>query len=196
MWTNAPLAAAYQANLEHARPPRRSTRRRSRQRQHRHGQRQQAGAVDPPDDRHRPAARRPAHAGVRPVRRRRDGQRGVVDGAKALAMTGIDVLCTPALLDAMRAAFDGAQGRRCASLTARFARNGTGHRNRAQRCADGRPGTLARPRVRQVPSTVRTRAPPSPSSTLLLPGVLRRCRTSSPGSAASGASCRACARRR
>lgn len=34
-----------------------------------------------------------------------DGQRGVVDGAKALAMTGIDVLCTPALLDAMRTAF-------------------------------------------------------------------------------------------
>ena len=34
-----------------------------------------------------------------------DGERGVVDGAKAMAMTGIDVLCTPGLLDAMRAAF-------------------------------------------------------------------------------------------
>jgi amidohydrolase len=34
-----------------------------------------------------------------------DGERGVVDGAKAMALTGIDVLCTPGLLDAMRAAF-------------------------------------------------------------------------------------------
>jgi amidohydrolase len=34
-----------------------------------------------------------------------DGERGVVDGAKALAMTGIDVLCTPALREAMRDAF-------------------------------------------------------------------------------------------
>jgi len=34
-----------------------------------------------------------------------DGDCGVIDGAKVLAMTGIDVLCTPALLDAMRAAF-------------------------------------------------------------------------------------------
>jgi metal-dependent amidase/aminoacylase/carboxypeptidase family protein len=33
------------------------------------------------------------------------GQRGVLDDAKALAMSGIDVLCTPALLEAMRAAF-------------------------------------------------------------------------------------------
>ena len=30
----------------------------------------------------------------------------MIDGAKALAMTGIDVLSTPALLDAMRAAFE------------------------------------------------------------------------------------------
>jgi metal-dependent amidase/aminoacylase/carboxypeptidase family protein len=34
-----------------------------------------------------------------------NGQRGVLDGAKALAMTGVDVLCTPTLLDAMRSAF-------------------------------------------------------------------------------------------
>ncbi len=34
-----------------------------------------------------------------------DGDRGVIDGAKVLAMTAIDVLCTPALLDAMRADF-------------------------------------------------------------------------------------------
>lgn len=34
-----------------------------------------------------------------------DGERGVVDGAKAMAMTGIDVLCAPGLLDAMQAAF-------------------------------------------------------------------------------------------
>ena len=34
-----------------------------------------------------------------------DGERGVLDGAKALAMTGVDVLCTPALLDSMRTAF-------------------------------------------------------------------------------------------
>jgi hypothetical protein len=34
------------------------------------------------------------------------GDRGVLDGAKALAMTGIDVLCTPALLEAVRAAFE------------------------------------------------------------------------------------------
>jgi amidohydrolase len=34
-----------------------------------------------------------------------EGDRGVVDGAKALAMTGIDVLCTPALREAMQADF-------------------------------------------------------------------------------------------
>jgi hypothetical protein len=35
-----------------------------------------------------------------------DGERGLVDGAKALAMTAIDVLCTPGLVEAMRAAFE------------------------------------------------------------------------------------------
>jgi amidohydrolase len=35
-----------------------------------------------------------------------DGERGVIDGAKALAMTGVDVLCTPALVEAMHAAFE------------------------------------------------------------------------------------------
>ena len=39
-----------------------------------------------------------------------DGQRGVVDGAKVLAMTGIDVLCSPALREAMRAAFQSQAG--------------------------------------------------------------------------------------
>ena len=34
-----------------------------------------------------------------------DGDRAVVDGAKALAMTAIDVLCAAGLLDAMRASF-------------------------------------------------------------------------------------------
>ena len=33
------------------------------------------------------------------------GQRGVLDGAKVLAMTAIDVLCEAGLLEAMRAAF-------------------------------------------------------------------------------------------
>jgi len=36
------------------------------------------------------------------------GQQGVVDGAKALALTAIDVLCTPDLRTAMRASFDAA----------------------------------------------------------------------------------------
>jgi metal-dependent amidase/aminoacylase/carboxypeptidase family protein len=40
-----------------------------------------------------------------------DGQRGLLDGAKALAMTAIDVLCTPALLAGMRAAFQAAAAR-------------------------------------------------------------------------------------
>jgi len=39
-----------------------------------------------------------------------DGDRGVLDGAKALALTGVDILCNPPLLQAMRAAFDAERG--------------------------------------------------------------------------------------
>ena len=60
---------------------------------------------------HRAAARRAAHRGVRRAGRPRpDGDRGVVDGAKALALTGVDILCSPPLLQAMRAAFDAERG--------------------------------------------------------------------------------------
>jgi len=40
-----------------------------------------------------------------------EGQQGVIDGAKALALTAIDVLCTPDLRTAMKAAFDAEQAR-------------------------------------------------------------------------------------
>jgi amidohydrolase len=111
MWTNQPLAAAYQANLEQL------------------GRRvveapaeRISGSTDmgnvskllpaihpmiriaPP----RVALHTPEFAACAASA---DGERGVLDGAKALAMTGIDVLCTPALLEAMRAAFEAEAGR-------------------------------------------------------------------------------------
>jgi amidohydrolase len=106
MWTNAPLAAAYQANLEEL---------------GRH-------VVDVPAEQisgstdmgnvskllpsiHPMIAIAPPRVALHTQEFARyaaseDGQRGVLDGAKALAMTGIDVLSTPALLDAMRTAFN------------------------------------------------------------------------------------------
>lgn len=105
MWTNAPLAAAYQANL------------------------QQLGRelVDVPAELisgstdmgnvskilpsiHPMVAIAPPRVALHTQEfatyaASADGERGLVDGAKALAMTGIDVLTAAGLLDAMRAAF-------------------------------------------------------------------------------------------
>lgn len=105
MWTNAPFAAAYQANIE------------------RLGRRvvsapaeQISGSTDMGNVSKLLPSIHPM-IGIAPPRvalhteefaqyaGSEDGQRGVLDGAKALAMTGVDILCTPALLDAMRAAF-------------------------------------------------------------------------------------------
>ena len=105
MWTNLPFAAAYQANLEQL---------------GRH-------VVDAPTEHisgstdmgnvskllpsiHPMLSIAPPRVALHTQEFARyaaseDGQRGVLDGAKALAMTGVDVLCTPALLEAMRAAF-------------------------------------------------------------------------------------------
>ena len=77
--------------------------------QHRHGQRQLPRAVDPPDDRGgaRPdvSIHTPEFAELR--RRRARATAAVLDGAKAMAMTVVDLWADPALLDARRAAFAG-----------------------------------------------------------------------------------------
>jgi len=105
MWTNAPFASAYQANLEQL---------------GRHvvdaPLEQISGSTDMGNVSKILPSIHPM-IGIAPPRvalhteefaqwaASEMGQRGVLDGAKALAMTGIDVLCTPALLEAMRAAF-------------------------------------------------------------------------------------------
>ncbi len=65
-----------------------------RRRFHRHGQRQLPGAVDPPDD---PGRRRPACRSTPPDfaewARGPEGDRAVLDGAKAMAMTVVDLWC-------------------------------------------------------------------------------------------------------
>ncbi len=106
MWTNQPLAAAYQANLEQL--GRRVVEKPAEQ---------ISGSTDMGNVSKLLPAIHPMIS-IAPPRvalhtqefaqfaASADGQRGVLDGAKALAMTGVDVLCTPALLDAMRAAFD------------------------------------------------------------------------------------------
>ena len=106
MWTNQPLAAAYQANLEHL---------------GRHVVDVPAELISGSTDMGNVSKLLPSihpMLSIAPPRvalhtqefarcaASEDGQRGVLDGAKVLAMTGIDVLCTAALLDAMRVAFE------------------------------------------------------------------------------------------
>jgi len=105
MWTNAPLLAAYSANLEqlgrhmvHA-PA-----------EHVSGSTDMGNVSKLLPSIHPMISIAPPRVALHTQEFARcaaseDGQRGVLDGAKVLAMTGIDVLCTPALLDAMRAAF-------------------------------------------------------------------------------------------
>lgn len=105
MWTNVPLAAAYQANLEQL---------------GRHVVDVRAEEISGSTDMGNVSKLLPSIHPMISIAAPRvalhtlefaqcaasaDGQRGVVDGAKALAMTGIDVLCAPELLDAMRIAF-------------------------------------------------------------------------------------------
>jgi amidohydrolase len=110
MWTNAPLAAAYQANLEQL----------GRQIVHAPAD-QISGSTDMGNvskilpSIHPMIAIAPPRVALHTQEfaqyaASEDGQRGVLDGAKALALTGIDVLSTAALRDAMRAAFE-AEGR-------------------------------------------------------------------------------------
>jgi len=105
MWTNQPFAAAYLANLEQL---------------GRHVVDLPADQISGSTDMGNISKLLPAihpMIGIAPPRvalhtqefaqwaSSADSQRGVLDGAKAMAMTGVDVLCTPELLDAMRAAF-------------------------------------------------------------------------------------------
>jgi amidohydrolase len=104
LWTNAPLAAVYQANLE------------------RLGRTIVATPSDVPGSTdmgnvskllpaiHPMIAVAPSRVALHTKEfaeyaASESGQKGVLDGAKVLAMTGIDVWCEPGLLEAMRAAY-------------------------------------------------------------------------------------------
>ena len=105
MWTNPPLAAAYQANFEQLgrhviEAPA----------EHISGSTDMGNVSKLLPSIHPMVAIAPPRVALHTQEFARcaaseDGERGLMDGAKALAMTGIDVLCTPALLDAMHAAF-------------------------------------------------------------------------------------------
>lgn len=105
MWTNAALAAAYEANLaalgrhvEHA-PP-----------EHISGSTDMGNVSKLVPSIHPMVAIAPPHVALHTPEfatwaASESGQQGVIDGAKALALTGIDVLCSSDLRTAMRAAF-------------------------------------------------------------------------------------------
>ena len=92
MNTNMAIAEAHRRNL--AAVGRECQRRResAAARQHRHGQRQQDRARHPSDDRHRADGGQRTLARVRRYAASESGDRAVIDGAKALAMTAIDIL--------------------------------------------------------------------------------------------------------
>ena len=106
MWTNAALAAAYEANLnqlgrrvEHT-PP-----------EHISGSTDMGNVSKLVPSIHPMVAIAPPQVALHTAdfatwAAADSGQQGVVDGAKALALTAIDVLCTPDLRTAMRAGFD------------------------------------------------------------------------------------------
>jgi amidohydrolase len=105
MWTNPALAAAYETNLgalgrrvEHA-PP-----------EHISGSTDMGNVSKLVPSIHPMVAIAPARVALHTAEfatwaAGETGQQGVVDGAKALALTAIDVLCSPDLRAAMRAAF-------------------------------------------------------------------------------------------
>ncbi len=110
MWTNGPLAAAYRANLatlgraveEH--PP-----------EHISGSTDMGNVSKLVPAIHPMIAIAPPHVALHTEEFARwagseTGARGVVDGAKVLALTALDVLCSPELLDGMRAAFAADRG--------------------------------------------------------------------------------------
>jgi amidohydrolase len=109
MWTNAALASAYEANLgalgrrvEHAPPETVS------------GSTDMGNVSKLVPSIHPMVAIAPQRVALHTAEfatfaAAESGQQGVVDGAKALALTAIDVLCTPDLRTAMRASFDAAQ---------------------------------------------------------------------------------------
>jgi amidohydrolase len=102
MWTNRALAAAYEANLGAL----------GRQvgaiGEHVSGSTDMGNVSKVVPSIHPMIAIAPPHAALHTEEFARwaaseEGARGVLDGAKLLAMTAIDVLCTPDLVDAMRA---------------------------------------------------------------------------------------------
>ena len=105
MWSNAPLATAYRANIEQlghviAEAPL----------EHISGSTDMGNVSKLLPSIHPMIAIAPPRVALHTQEFARyaaspDGERGVLDGAKALAMTGIDVLCTSALREAMRDAF-------------------------------------------------------------------------------------------
>ncbi|MDX2167402.1 MAG: M20 family metallopeptidase [Deltaproteobacteria bacterium] len=110
MWTNAPLAAAYQANLASV---------------GRHVVEAPSELVSGSTDMgnvsklvpsiHPMIGIAPAHVALHTAdfatyAGSPSGQQGVIDGAKVLAMTAIDLLCSAELLDAARVAFQAEQG--------------------------------------------------------------------------------------
>lgn len=106
MWTNAALAAAYEANLNalgrrvvHS-PP-----------EHISGSTDMGNVSKLVPSIHPMVAIAPPNVALHTIdfagwAAAAEGQQGVVDGAKALALTAIDVLCSPDLRQAARAAFD------------------------------------------------------------------------------------------
>ena len=110
MWTNPALAAAYEANLaplgrrvEHA-PP-----------EHISGSTDMGNVSKLVPSIHPMVAIAPPHVALHTPEfatwaAGESGQQGVVDGAKVLALTGIDILCSPDLRAAMRAAFEAERG--------------------------------------------------------------------------------------
>ncbi len=109
MWSNAPLATAYRANIEQlghviAEAPL----------EHISGSTDMGNVSKLLPSIHPMIAIAPPRVALHTQEFARyaasaDGERGVLDGAKALAMTGIDVLCTSALRAAMRDAFAAAE---------------------------------------------------------------------------------------
>jgi amidohydrolase len=109
MWTNAALAAAYEANLaalgrrvEHAPPEQIS------------GSTDMGNVSKLVPSIHPMVAIAPRQVALHTAEfatwaAAESGEQGVIDGAKALALTGLDVLCSPDLRAAMRAAFDAEQ---------------------------------------------------------------------------------------
>ena len=108
MWTNAALAAAYEANItglgrriDHAAPETVS------------GSTDMGNVSKLAPSIHPMVAIAPPHVALHTPEFAswavaESGQQGVIDGAKALALTAIDILCTPELRTAARAAFDAA----------------------------------------------------------------------------------------